>query len=125
MSEPKWVAAKALAEQGYALAKESKDAEKSGDTALYQSKAAEALAKFDKALEDTAVWEDTLVEDKIAVEAVHNNISAQTFTANRYMAAREPVPQCAHAGAGGPHELRLLPQEWQGGWPRLGPGPLR
>ncbi|NOD95285.1 Rieske 2Fe-2S domain-containing protein [Ruegeria sp. HKCCD4884] len=39
------------------------------------------------------IWEDTLVEDKIAVEAVHNNISAQTFTANRYMAAHEPVPQ--------------------------------
>lgn len=61
LSDPDWVAAKALAEQGYALAKESKDAETAGDTELYQSKAGEALAKFDKALEDTAVWEETLV----------------------------------------------------------------
>ncbi|WP_299658131.1 aromatic ring-hydroxylating dioxygenase subunit alpha [uncultured Tateyamaria sp.] len=39
------------------------------------------------------IWEDTLVEDKLAVEAVHANVNAQTFTANRYMNSREPVPQ--------------------------------
>ena len=39
------------------------------------------------------IWEDTLVEDKLAVEAVHANVNARTFTANRYMNAREPVPQ--------------------------------
>lgn len=39
------------------------------------------------------IWEDTLVEDKLAVEAVHGNINSLTFTANRYVSAREPVPQ--------------------------------
>ncbi|MEM7506726.1 MAG: aromatic ring-hydroxylating dioxygenase subunit alpha [Pseudomonadota bacterium] len=39
------------------------------------------------------IWEDTLVEDKIAVEAVHANLRSGIFTANRYMNAREPVPQ--------------------------------
>lgn len=38
------------------------------------------------------IWEDTVVEDKEAIEAVQANVSVQTFTANRYMTAREPVP---------------------------------
>lgn len=38
------------------------------------------------------IWDDTLTEDKAAVEAVHNNISPRTFSANRYMHGREPVP---------------------------------
>lgn len=39
------------------------------------------------------IWEDTLTEDKSVVEAVHANVNARTFTANRYMNSREPVPQ--------------------------------
>ncbi|MEM7547922.1 MAG: aromatic ring-hydroxylating dioxygenase subunit alpha [Pseudomonadota bacterium] len=39
------------------------------------------------------IWEDTLIEDKQAVQAVHANLNEVTFTANRYMRTREPVPQ--------------------------------
>lgn len=39
------------------------------------------------------IWEDTLMEDKAAVEAVHANIASRVLVANRYMRSREPVPQ--------------------------------
>ena len=38
------------------------------------------------------IWEETLIEDKLAVEAVQQHASPRTFTANRYMRSREPVP---------------------------------
>ena len=40
-----------------------------------------------------AIWEETLEEDKRAVETVHASINELTFTANRYATEREPVPQ--------------------------------
>lgn len=39
------------------------------------------------------IWETTLLEDKAVVEAVHANVNAGTFVANRYLRSREPVPQ--------------------------------
>ena len=54
---------------------------------------AEKGADMDRVEGWCKIWEDTLVEDKIAVEAVHANVATGIFTANRYMNAREPVPQ--------------------------------
>ena len=62
LTDPTWVQAKQLADEGYALAEESKAAEKAGDTASYQAKAGQGHDKFAEAVEMTAIWEEGLVE---------------------------------------------------------------
>lgn len=54
---------------------------------------AETGADIDRVEGWCKIWEDTLIEDKIAVEAVHANLASGILSANRYMSAREPVPQ--------------------------------
>lgn len=54
---------------------------------------AEKGADMDRVERWCSLWEETLEEDKNAVETVHANINELTFSANRYAPAREPVPQ--------------------------------
>ena len=62
-------------------------------TVVFWDVLSEAGADPDRVEGWCRIWEDTLLEDKAAVEAVHANISPRTFVANRYMGGREPVPQ--------------------------------
>ena len=62
LADPNWTAAKALADEGYAFAEESKAAGAAGDTATYQSKARDGHDKLAKAIKMTAQWEESLVE---------------------------------------------------------------
>ena len=60
--------------------------------AVFWDMFAEDGADLDRVEGWCKIWEDTLVEDKRAVEAVQANVFEGTFRANRYMKAREPVP---------------------------------
>ena len=63
-----------------------------GRTTVFWDMFAEDGADLDRVEGWCKIWEDTLVEDKLAVEAVQSNVFEGTFRANRYMKAREPVP---------------------------------
>ena len=62
LSDPKWLAALTTGEQAMAKLKVARDADEAGDRAKYKKLAVEARDLFDKALDDTAEWELTLVD---------------------------------------------------------------
>lgn len=62
LSDAGWKAASQVAEEGYSLASSAKLARDSGDEAGYLRDAKAAKAKFNKALEDSALFEERIVD---------------------------------------------------------------
>jgi len=62
VADPAWVAAKAQAQEAFALSKEAEAAKKAGDDATFRAKAVAAREIMDQVTSDTAVWEESIVQ---------------------------------------------------------------